>query len=91
MIFLKGRILNRFSKDMDNIDVNVPQYLNLWLFHMAFVAATLVLISYSTPIFLVVFLPLTIVFVICQVKDVTCFLVLSDLFICVLGQYLFHL
>ena len=54
---------------MDNIDISVPAYMNLWLFHTAFVIATLVLISYSTPIFLVMFLPLTVVFVVVQVRD----------------------
>ena len=53
---------------MDNIDVNVPMYMNLWLFHVAFVVATIVLISYSTPIFLVLFVPLTIIFLVVQVS-----------------------
>ena len=53
---------------MDNIDVNVPMYMNLWLFHVAFVVATIVLISYSTPIFLVLFVPLTVIFLVVQVS-----------------------
>ncbi|CAH1794382.1 unnamed protein product [Owenia fusiformis] len=61
-----GRIINRFSKEMDIIDVNIPQYVQLWLIGLSPFMATLVVIIYSTPIFLTVVLPLGIIFVAVQ-------------------------
>ncbi|XP_077258461.1 multidrug-Resistance like Protein 1 isoform X5 [Temnothorax americanus] len=53
-----GRILNRFGKDIDIIDNVLPPSIRAWLFCLASVIATLVVISYSTPIFVVVILPI---------------------------------
>ncbi|KAL0104452.1 hypothetical protein PUN28_017289 [Cardiocondyla obscurior] len=53
-----GRILNRFGKDIDVIDNVLPPSIRAWLFCLASVIATLVVISYSTPIFIVVILPI---------------------------------
>ncbi|GAB1859186.1 Multidrug resistance-associated protein 1 isoform X7 [Camponotus japonicus] len=52
-----GRILNRLGKDIDIIDNILPPSIRAWLFCLASVIATLVVISYSTPIFIVVILP----------------------------------
>ncbi|CAH1795308.1 unnamed protein product [Owenia fusiformis] len=61
-----GRIMNRFSKDVDTIDVNVPLMLQAWLQSLAPVFATIVAICYSTPIFIVVAIPLFILFILLQ-------------------------
>ncbi|XP_018340399.1 PREDICTED: multidrug resistance-associated protein 1 isoform X3 [Trachymyrmex septentrionalis] len=53
-----GRILNRFGKDIDTIDNILPPSIRAWLFCLASVIATLFVISYSTPIFVVVILPI---------------------------------
>ncbi|XP_072760188.1 multidrug resistance-associated protein 1 isoform X7 [Anoplolepis gracilipes] len=53
-----GRILNRFGKDIDIIDNILPPVLRAWLFCLAAVVATLVVISYSTPIFILVIVPI---------------------------------
>ncbi|XP_011699221.1 PREDICTED: multidrug resistance-associated protein 1 isoform X9 [Wasmannia auropunctata] len=53
-----GRILNRFGKDIDTIDNILPPSIRAWLFCLASVIATLVVISYSTPIFIAVILPI---------------------------------
>ncbi|XP_018359856.1 PREDICTED: multidrug resistance-associated protein 1 isoform X5 [Trachymyrmex cornetzi] len=53
-----GRILNRFGKDIDTIDNILPPSIRAWLFCLASVIATLFVISYSTPIFIVVILPI---------------------------------
>ncbi|XP_012540485.1 multidrug resistance-associated protein 1 isoform X3 [Monomorium pharaonis] len=53
-----GRILNRFGKDVDVIDNVLPHVLRAWLMCLASVIATLVVISYSTPIFVSVILPI---------------------------------
>ncbi|KAK2189921.1 hypothetical protein NP493_93g00019 [Ridgeia piscesae] len=53
-----GRIVNRFSKDVDTLDINIPMTIRIWISTSASVVATMIVISYSTPIFLSVVLPL---------------------------------
>lgn len=57
-----GRIMNRFSKDVDMADNTLPMSIRTWLMMFFSVAAVLVVISYSTPIFMAVILPLGIVY-----------------------------
>lgn len=61
-----GRIINRFSKDVYFIDETIPRSLRMFLSMTFSVLSTVVVISYSTPIFLAVVLPLTIVYVLTQ-------------------------
>ncbi|XP_077258462.1 multidrug-Resistance like Protein 1 isoform X6 [Temnothorax americanus] len=53
-----GRILSRVGKDIDVIDNILPVILRTWITCLFSVIATLVVISYSTPIFVVVILPI---------------------------------
>ncbi|XP_041372529.1 multidrug resistance-associated protein 1-like [Gigantopelta aegis] len=53
-----GRILNRFSRDVETIDNNLPQLVRMWINTVFSVLSTVIVISYSTPIFLVVIIPL---------------------------------
>lgn len=53
-----GRILNRFSKDVDVIDNVLPMTMRFWMMMFFNTIGVLVTISYSTPIFLAVVLPL---------------------------------
>lgn len=53
-----GRILNRFSKDVDVIDNVLPMTMRFWMMMFFNTVGVLVTISYSTPIFLAVVLPL---------------------------------
>lgn len=53
-----GRILNRFSKDVDVIDNVLPMTMRFWMMMFFNTVGVLVTISYSTPIFLAVILPL---------------------------------
>ena len=62
-----GRVTNRFSTDMDRVDDLIPQYICSWMTMLAPVISLFVVISYSTPIFLVVTVPIIILFVITQV------------------------
>ncbi|XP_074103395.1 multidrug-Resistance like Protein 1 isoform X2 [Cotesia typhae] len=57
-----GRLLNRFGKDVDVIDNALPATLRAWLFCLAGVIATLVVISYSTPIFIAVIVPIGVLY-----------------------------
>ena len=62
-----GRVVNRFSKDVDSIDVVIPKTMQ-WFFRIVCdVLGTLVVISYSTPLFLAVSLPLVLLYYFIQV------------------------
>ena len=49
-----GRILNRFSKDMDMVDINAPHFIKMWLACQGFVLTIFISIVYSIPGFIVV-------------------------------------
>ncbi|XP_050416421.2 multidrug resistance-associated protein 1-like [Patella vulgata] len=53
-----GRIVNRFSRDIEVIDNNLPSTFRVWMSCFFGVLSTFVVIAYSNPIFLVVVLPL---------------------------------
>ncbi|XP_008553085.1 multidrug resistance-associated protein 1 isoform X2 [Microplitis demolitor] len=57
-----GRLLNRFGKDVDVVDNVLPMNLRTWLLCLAGVIATLVVISYSTPIFISVIVPIGVIY-----------------------------
>ena len=59
--------MNRFSKDVDVIDINIPSAIRMWLGTGSGVFTTLFIISYSTPIFLVAVVPLGILYYFIQV------------------------
>ncbi|XP_073949374.1 multidrug-Resistance like Protein 1 isoform X2 [Choristoneura fumiferana] len=61
-----GRLLNRFSKDVDVLDNVLPMTLRGWTSCFFAVLGTLVVISVSTPIFLTVILPVGILYYIIQ-------------------------
>nr|XP_014086911.1 multidrug resistance-associated protein 1 isoform X4 [Bactrocera oleae] len=53
-----GRIINRFSKDIDSIDFTLPQLWRAAISQFFSVLATIAVISMSTPIFLAVIIPI---------------------------------
>ena len=53
-----GRIVNRFSKDIDTVDSGLPMNIRMWLNCMFSVVATIVVICVSTPVFGTVIPPL---------------------------------
>lgn len=57
-----GRILNRFSKDVDVIDTVLPMSMRFWMMMFFNTIGVIVTISYSTPIFLAVVLPLGVIY-----------------------------
>ena len=65
-----GRIMNRFSKDVDTLDVNIPFTLRILVTALTSVIGTIIVISYSTPIFLSVVLPLGLLYYFAQVTDI---------------------
>ncbi|KAI5638820.1 ABC transporter domain-containing protein [Phthorimaea operculella] len=61
-----GRVLNRFSKDVDVLDNTLPMTLRGWTSCFFAVLGTLFVISLSTPIFMAVILPIGIVYYLIQ-------------------------
>lgn len=55
------------------MDVNIPLTLRIWMGTMAVVFTTLFVISYSTPIFLVVLIPLGVFYFFAQVQVLAVF------------------
>ncbi|XP_014486459.1 PREDICTED: multidrug resistance-associated protein 1 isoform X2 [Dinoponera quadriceps] len=53
-----GRIISRFAKDVDVLDTSLPPQISDTIYCLFEVIATLVVISYSTPIFIAVILPI---------------------------------
>jgi ABC-type bacteriocin/lantibiotic exporter with double-glycine peptidase domain len=62
-----GRILNRFSRDIETIDNVLPSLVRSWLNTFFTAISTVIVISYSTPIFLAVVIPLLVVYYFIQV------------------------
>ena len=63
-----GRILNRFSRDVETIDNLLPQLFRSWFNTMFTVFSTIFVISFSTPWFLAVVLPLGLLYYFIQVE-----------------------
>ncbi|XP_054264333.1 ATP-binding cassette sub-family C member 3-like [Macrosteles quadrilineatus] len=61
-----GRIVNRFSKDIDIVDNTLPGNLNSSINCFVSVAGTLVVIIYSTPIYIFAIIPLGILYILIQ-------------------------
>ncbi|BFZ12050.1 hypothetical protein BsWGS_15089 [Bradybaena similaris] len=61
-----GRILNRFSKDVDTIDNTLPLILRDWLITFSIIIITVVVVLIKSPIFGAVLVPICIVFYVIQ-------------------------
>ncbi|CEP10034.1 hypothetical protein [Parasitella parasitica] len=61
-----GRILNRFSKDEHTIDEVLPRNFNMYIRVFAQVVATVLIITLSTPFFLLLVIPLAFVYMAVQ-------------------------
>lgn len=59
-----GRILNRFSKDLDLIDFMMPITFRGLIMMLGQIVAVFVIIGYSTPLFLAVLGPVLILFIV---------------------------
>ena len=62
-----GRVMNRCSKDVDTLDTMIPYLVRLFLYVSVPLIAVVVVVSYSTPIFLVVVLPIGLLYFFVQV------------------------
>ena len=57
-----GRIINRFSKDMDEIDLMIPTHIKDILSDMFSVIGTLFVVCYATPIIIAIVIPMIALF-----------------------------
>lgn len=53
-----GRVLNRFSKDVDIIDSHIPDNIDIWMRTFWYTVNVLIVCSALTPLFLLVVVPL---------------------------------
>ncbi|XP_056627063.1 ATP-binding cassette sub-family C member 3 isoform X1 [Triplophysa dalaica] len=53
-----GRVLNRFSKDVDTIDSLIPDNIDIWMRTFWYTVNVLIVCSALTPMFLIVIVPL---------------------------------
>jgi len=65
-----GRIVNRFSKDIDSVDNQIPNSIQAWLLMFLVVIFTLVLITIQVPCFMLVTVPLLLIYYFVQVSQV---------------------
>jgi len=70
-----GRIINRFSKDIDVVDSQLPRSLHSWVVCALSVMGTIAVICYSTPMFLIIILPMGVLYYLVQVQLPTIWLV----------------
>uniref|UniRef100_A0A2C9KB02 ABC-type glutathione-S-conjugate transporter n=1 Tax=Biomphalaria glabrata TaxID=6526 RepID=A0A2C9KB02_BIOGL len=61
-----GRILNRFSRDVDVLDSNLSRQLRMVLQTFSSILGIVIVISYTTPIFLAVVAPIFVIYVLFQ-------------------------
>lgn len=61
-----GRILNRFSSDMEKVDSSLPDLSTFWIGCLATVCSTIFGMSLAIPQFLIPAVPLTIIYVLIQ-------------------------
>ncbi|XP_067139263.1 multidrug resistance-associated protein 1-like [Centruroides vittatus] len=55
-----GRILNRFGKDIDVVDTQIPLCFDSWIYCFLSVLGTLIIISINSPLFVVSVIPIII-------------------------------
>lgn len=62
-----GRIVNRFSKDVDTLDSVIPMIVGMFLMCVFQTTSTILVISISTPMFLICIVPLLVFYYFVQV------------------------
>lgn len=64
-----GRVLNRFSSDIQKIDQNLPGTFRMWFAQLFHTVAIVIVISSNTPIFLSVIIPAAVLYFVIQVSQ----------------------
>jgi ATP-binding cassette subfamily C (CFTR/MRP) protein 1 len=63
-----GRIINRFSKDIESVEGVIPDSYKSLIRCLVQVLSTVIAISISTPIFLIPLVPIGAFYIFCQVN-----------------------
>lgn len=63
-----GRILNRFSKDVESIEKEIPEYFSQLIKALLSVLSVVVVISITWSFFLIFFIPICVAYVLVQVN-----------------------
>jgi ABC-type multidrug transport system fused ATPase/permease subunit len=63
-----GRIINRFSKDIEQIEIMIPQSYKIVIRCLFQLLITVAVITSSTPYFLLALIPMMIIYIFVQVK-----------------------
>lgn len=63
-----GRVVNRFGKDVDTVDINIPSNVEMFLGCLIKVLGTIIVISMTTPLILAAAVPLGVVYFLVQVQ-----------------------
>lgn len=64
-----GRIMNRFSSDIDILDDRVPRTFRLWAIMLSTLLVILVVISVNTPAFMIAIVPVGVLYFIMLVRS----------------------
>ena len=62
-----GRIINRFSKDIDSIETAIPDSFKIFMFCLMNIIHTFIILSYSTPVSLFLIVPISLLYIFIQV------------------------
>jgi ABC-type multidrug transport system fused ATPase/permease subunit len=63
-----GRIMNRFSRDIDTVDTVLPELMESWLTTAFNILATVIILCFATPKFVVVAVSLAVLYYFAQVE-----------------------
>ena len=58
----KGRVVNRFAKDIDLVDRQIPRILSALIGSLFRIAGTIFAICYASPVFIAIIVPLTVLY-----------------------------
>ena len=62
-----GRIINRFSKDIESTETAIPDSFKICIFCFQQLLNTLIIVTYSTPFLLIFLVPIFVVYTFIQV------------------------
>lgn len=71
-----GRIMNRFSRDIDTVDSVLPEIFESWITSAFNVLSTVIILCYATPIFIAIAVPLGVLYFFAQVRVLMTFILL---------------
>lgn len=65
-----GRIINRFSRDIELLETSIPDSFKICMFCLSNILHTFIILAYTTPFSLLLILPSTIIYIFIQVVHI---------------------